>query len=228
MKAFAEFTEMPSPQRLTEILAALHALPDVLIVFNHPIWDLHTIGAEKHALCVDEFLVANNQFLHAFELNGLRGWQENRNAFDLARKWGQLLISGGDRHGAHANGNTNLTHAASFEEFVHEVRDERMSHVLFMPQYAEPIKFRILESTLDVIRYYPDFPEGTRYWDDRVFHPDADGVARPISQLWSKHRAPRYISGIMGTTRLLGRKPLSTSLRLAWNDREGLREALEA
>ena len=76
--------DMPSRVRLIEILAELHALPNVLIVFNHPVWDLHKLGPERHMRCVDEFLATGNQFIHAMELNGLRSWHENREAKELA------------------------------------------------------------------------------------------------------------------------------------------------
>ena len=69
-------------------------------------------------------------------------------------------ISGGDRHGIEPNANINLTNATSFTEFVHEIRYEGRSHVLFMPQYAEPWKHRILQSTLDAIRDYPGLSRG--------------------------------------------------------------------
>lgn len=227
MRTFAEFTAAPSIPRINELLAELNAIPQILIVFNHPIWDLHKIGADRHLFCVDEFLTASNHFIHAVELNGLRSWQENRQARALAQKWNQLLIGGGDRHGAQPNAISNLTHASTFEGFVDEVRRERFSHIHFMASYAVPLKYRILESTLDVIGYYPEFPEGTRAWDDRVFHPDHDGVPRPISQLWpGDGRAPVFVRSVLGGVRLLGRKPLSSSLRIAWNDRQGLRSAL--
>jgi hypothetical protein len=227
MRVFAEFTAAPSIFWLHGILDELHSLKNVLVVFNHPVWDLNKVGAERHMFCVNEFLAANNQFLHAMELNGLRSWQENRQVHELAQKWGQLLISGGDRHGAQPNAITNLTKAASFEEFVHEVRDQRVSHIHFMASYAVPWKYRILESMLEVLRTYPEFPEGSRNWDDRVFHPDANGVMRPISQLWpGDGRAPVFVRSMLGGVRMLGRKPLSSSLRLAWNDRQGLRLAL--
>ncbi len=58
-------------------------------------------------------------------------------------------IAGGDRHGVEPNANINLTNATTFTEFVHEVRREKKSRVLFMPQYAEPWKHRILQSTID-------------------------------------------------------------------------------
>jgi len=227
MQIFAEFTASPSLNRLHQILGDLHALPDVLIIFNHPVWDLYSVGAERHLHCIDEFLTRNNAFIHAIELNGLRGWQENRRVQQIAEKWNQLLISGGDRHGAKPNANLNLTNASSFDEFVHEVRRERISNILFMPQYAEPWKYRVFESTLDVIRYYPDFPEGTRSWADRVFHPDANGIIRPVSQLWPRTgREPIFVRFVLGSFRLLEARPISTSLRLAWNDRRDLRMAL--
>ncbi len=227
MRTFAEFTGAPSIARLDEILADLHAMPNTLIVFNHPVWDLHKLGAERHLFCVNEFLTSSNRFLHAMELNGLRGWQENRQVQALAQKWGQLLIGGGDRHGVQPNAITNLTRASSFDEFVHEVRRERISDIHFMASYAVPWKYRILESTLDVIRYYPDFPEGSRHWDDRVFHADANGMMRPVSQLWpGDGRAPVFVRSVLGGVRLLGVRPLSSGLRVAWNERQGLRMAL--
>src|SRR6201993_4569324 len=191
MRTFEEFTAKPSDARLTEILSALHALPNVLIIFNHPLWDLYIIGEEKHRALVDKFLQTNGQFMHALELNGLRSWDENREVKQLAKAQGRLLISGGDRHGVEPNANVNLTNATSFTEFVHEIRYEGRSHVLFMPQYAEPWKHRILQSTLDAIRTYPDFPQGSRTWDERVYHPDTQGMIRPLSELWPKSGAPR-------------------------------------
>jgi hypothetical protein len=228
MQTLAEVTATTSAARLPEILHALHSLPDTLIVFNHPVWDLNKVGSARHLFCIDEFMRTNNSFIHAMELNGLRGWQENRQVELLAQKWNQLLISGGDRHGAQPNANTNLTHASTFEEFVHEVRIERISHILFMPQYAIPWKYRVFESTLDVIRYYPDFPEGSRNWDDRVYHPDHNGVIRPVSQLWPQvGREPLFVRFVLSAARLLGVKPLSSGLRMAWNDRHDLRMTLE-
>ncbi len=73
---------------------------------------------------------------------------------------------------------------------MHEIRRERRSNILFMPQYAQPWKHRLLQSTLDAIRTYPDFPQGSRTWDERAYHPDANGVVRPLSELWPKGAAP--------------------------------------
>ncbi len=226
MKTFEEYTAKPDEKRLTEILSALHALPNVLIIFNHPMWDLYLIGAEKAAQRVQDFLKANHEFMHAFELNGLRHWEENRKVKQLAKQWGKLLISGGDRHGLEPNGNVNLSQATTFTEFVHEVRYEGRSHVLFMPQYAQPWKHRILESTLDAIRNYPEFPLGSRTWDERVWHPDRNGVVRPLRELWPDGSAPAWMNMILGAVRLMGSRPVSDSLRIAWSESRELQFAL--
>jgi hypothetical protein len=226
MKTFQEYSASPDKKRLTEILAALHHLPNVLTVFNHPCWDLYLIGRDKAAQRVRDFLSANHSFIHAFELNGLRPWRENRAAKRLAQQWGKLLISGGDRHGREPNGNVNLSNASSFTEFVHEIRYQGRSHVLFMPQYAQPWKHRILQSTLDAIRDYPDFPLGSRHWDDRVWHPGADGVLRPASQLWPAGQAPKLFNLIIRSVLLMGARPVSSGLRFAWSESRELRFAL--
>jgi hypothetical protein len=226
MRIFASFTANPSDARLTELLSALHALPNVLIVFNHPMWDLYEIGSARHALRVEEFMQQNGDFIHAMELNGLRGWNENRVVRALAARWNKLVISGGDRHGTEPNGNLNLTNATSFNEFVYEVRNERQSHILFMPQYAQPWKHRIMRSMVDAVRNYPEFPEGSRRWDERVYHPDANGIPRPVSALWPTGHAPLMLRFSVQLVRLMGSAPFSGSLRLAWNESRQLHFAL--
>ncbi len=226
MATLEDFTAHPSDARLTEILAALHREPNVLVVFNHPMWDLYLIGKEKHQFLVGEFLQKNGAFVHALELNGLLNWDENRAVRRLAEKWNMLLLSGGDRHGVEPNANVNLTNATTFTEFVHEVRREKRSNVLFLEQYAEPWKHRILQSTIDAIRHYPDFPQGSRSWDDRVFHPDAKGVVRPLSELWPKGSPPRLIGAGLALVQAMGQGLVAGGLRLAWSDSDQLRLAL--
>ena len=226
MTTLSDFTASPSDARLTEILAALNREPNVLLVFNHPMWDLFLIGQEKHQFLVNEFLQKNGAYLHALELNGLRDWDENRQVRRLAERWNMLLISGGDRHGVEPNANINLTNAATFTEFVHEVRREKKSHVLFMPQYAEPWKHRMLQSTVDAVRYYPEFPQGSRNWDERVYHPDAHGVIPPLCELWPRGPAPRGLRWTVAMVQLMGRGLLSGGLRLAWSQSDQLRLAL--
>jgi hypothetical protein len=230
MARLEAFTSTPIPDRptnlLPNILAELDELPSVLIIFNHPLWDLYRVGDDRHRVLVNDFLATYGQHIHALELNGLRNWKENREVADLARKWNQLVISGGDRHGIEPNANLNLTHATSFNAFVHEVRCERQSHILFMPQYAEPWKHRILQSTIAAIGNHPSFPTGSQRWDERAFHPDAEGNIRPLSELWPKGNAPAIVSAVLAAVRLLGAAPVSTSLRLAWNETSEMRTTL--
>ena len=226
MATLAEFTAHPSDARLTEILIGLNDKPNVLVVFNHPAWDLYTIGREKHEFQVNEFLQKYGAYLHALELNGLRNWDENRTTRRLAEKWNMVLISGGDRHGVEPNANINLTNATSFTEFVHEIRREKKSDMLFMPQYAEPWKLRMLQSAIDAVRHYPEFPPGSRTWDERMYHPDANGVARPLSELWPDGTAPWALSGGIRLVQLMGRRLVSGSLRMVWSESHELRLAL--
>jgi hypothetical protein len=226
MERLKNYTANPRPEELGDIMAALSAEPNVLLVFNHPMWDLYLIGHDRHDFLVNEFLLKYGMHLHALELNGLRNWDENRAVKRLAEKWNMLLISGGDRHGVEPNANINLTQATSFTEFVHEVRRERKSNVLFMPQYAEPWKHRILQSTVDAVRDYPDFPIGSRVWDERVYHPDLNGVDRPLSELWPHGSAPRVMRWGVALVKMMGRGPVSDGLRIAWSEAHQLRLAL--
>ena len=224
MSRFETYTTLPTGtpaarrgSLLGDLLAALHDIPDVLIVLNHPLWDLYRIGQARHNVLVNEFLARHGQFLHALELNGLRNWKENREVSALAERWNMLAISGGDRHGIEPNANLNLSYATCFPGFVHELRRERESHVLFMPQYAEPWKHRILQSTLDAIRNHPHLPAGSQRWDERVFHPDISGDLQPLSTLWTSGAPTPFVRTVLGLTRLLGARPVARSLRYAWS-----------
>ena len=199
--ALDEYTQNPSVTRATELLAALHAFPDVLIVFNHPHWDLAGVGPQRHALCLEQFLQRNNPFVHAFEINGMRKWQENKQVIPLAQRWERPIVSGGDRHTCEPSATVNLSNALSFAEFVHEIRQEQRSHILLMQQYADPMCVRVAHAVLDVIRYYPEYPEGSRRWDDRVFHPDRTGEGfQPLSAFWKA--PPAFVERIFSVFRL--------------------------
>ena len=217
MERFAAYTAAPDVAELGKILRALHAIPSVLIVFNHPIWDLYAIGQDKHNEAVGNFMVQHGASIHAMELNGLRHMKENRAVVRLAQAWGQLLISGGDRHGLEPNAIVNLTNAASFTEFVREVRIEKRSHVLFMNQYLDPWEQRILRSTLDAVRDFPQFSEGWQRWDERAFHPDAHGIMRSFADLWPNGKAPRLLRTAITIVHLLENRLCTRGLRLVYD-----------
>jgi hypothetical protein len=227
MEILTAFTEHPSERQLKEILAALHAIPEVLVILNHPSWDLYRVGEDTHLHMVNDFLRENRTWIHAVELNALRNWKENRETVRLAERWDMVLISGGDRHGIEPNAAINLSNASSFEEFVAEIREDRKSVVLFMPQYAQPWKHRILRSAIDAVGHYPQFPSGSQRWDDRVYHPDANGFCRPLSALWPDGTAPAAMRWGIAMLQLMGSGVFSGSLRMAWSGPHEPRLALE-
>jgi hypothetical protein len=190
MQDLADYTSHPQPRRLPELLRFLNEQEGVLFVFNHPRWNLSFLPSARFNFLLTDFLSQYSAFIHALELNGLRSWRENQDVAKLASGWNQPVISGGDRHGREPNANVNLTNATSFEEFAHEVRVQRMSHVMFMPQYADPIAMRFVQTFLDVIREYPEKPEGNKKWDERTLHPDQNGNMKPVAALWTK---PPYL-----------------------------------
>jgi hypothetical protein len=194
------YTAEPADPVLKELLTELDARPDVLIVLNHPMWDIAGAGRELHREAVHSFMGKLGQHIHAFELGGLRSWEENREVYDLAAEWNVAVIGGGDRHGCEPSACLNLTHAASFPEFISEVRARKRTHVLFMPQYARPLWERMLQVVLDATAHQPHNPDGM-YWDNRTFHPDPNGNLRPLSELWQ--RRPPFIEATFGIFRLL-------------------------
>lgn len=220
MQDLAAYTRTPQLDRLGEIFRYLNEFEGVLIVFNHPMWNITFLAATRFNFLLTDFLARYSTFIHAFELNGLRSWKENREVAKLASGRNQIGISGGDRHGREPNGNVNMTNTTTIDEFVHEIRLERVSHVMFMPQYADPIALRFVQTFLDVIREYPEKPEGARKWDERTLHPDTDGVMRPVSAQWA--RPPYLIERIFHFARKLETGHASRLWRAAGRN-EGVR-----
>jgi hypothetical protein len=217
------FTRNPSTPRLIEILAALHQFPEVLIVFNHPLWDQHRLAESTFLRILDRFLQSYVEFLHAFELNAMRAWTENEGVIQLAAVWQRPLISGGDRHGCEPSGALNLTRATSFSDFVGEIRLERLSHIVFMPQYAEPLRIRFLQTVIDAIRDYPEHPAGSRRWDERVFHMDFQtGYYRPLSALWKA--PPAYLGRIFSVIRMVENASVRHALNFTFRGNSELRQ----
>jgi hypothetical protein len=205
------YTAKPNVSPLRDLMAMLHGLPEVLLVLNHPMWDLPGIGRQRHLQSLTAFVAAFGVYLHGFELNGLRGWEENQEVVEFAHGWNQLVIGGGDRHGGEPGAVTNLTRAQTFSEFVYEVRKERRSHVLFMSQYREPLALRIGLSVLDILRDYPDYSAGLRRWDERVFHPNRAGEIRSLAEMWQ--RPPALVRCFVNAVHLLESGPVQQAVK---------------
>jgi hypothetical protein len=210
----AETSVKTARARLGELLAMLDQTPEVLIVLNHPMWDEARIGALSHAQLLGTFLERYGDRIHALELNGLRPWSENSRVMWVAEHTGHALISGGDRHGLEPNANLNLTNAATFAEFVGEIREDRVSDVLFMPHYREPVSLRMIETIFDIVREYPEFPLGRRHWSDRVFYTHDDGRVLPLSASW-KGNEPWPVKCFLGGLRAIKNQPVRHFLRMA-------------
>lgn len=211
------FTASPVRERLAELLGWLNEFDNTLVVLNHPMWDEARIGLVEHAQLLGRLLERFGEHIHALELNGLRSWRENQRVMWLAGQSGHVLISGGDRHGTEPNANVNVTNAGSFAEFVSEIRRERMSDVLFLPQYREPLRLRMIDTVWDIVREYPEYPAGRRRWNDRVFYRGEDGVTRPLSAIW-KGNEPWPVKWFVGGLRAVKSRQVRTALRVALAD----------
>jgi len=219
MAQLAGYTRNPRQETLAGIFAALSETPSVLIVFNHPLWDEPAVGAAVHNPLVHRFLSLYKNWIHALELNGLRSWNENYGVIDLAVHWDIPCISGGDRHALEPNAIVNLTNASTFDEFAAEVRRDHYSQVLFMNHYREPMRLRLMQNLLDVVREYEDHPEGRRSWRDRVFFETPTGEVKSLSSVWVDD-GPRIVQLFMGSIRLLESRWVRNSLRFALANRE--------
>lgn len=218
MAELAVFTANPQPRRISELLSELDRFDETLIVLNHPMWDEARIGSAEHAALATEFLELHGTRIHALELNGLRPWKENRQVISLAQHSGHVVVSGGDRHGLEPNANVNLTNAGTFAEFVTEIREDGFSDVLFLPAYREPIRLRMIETMVDIVRDYPEFPIGRRFWNERVFYRMDDGVAKPLAELWKDDPWP--VRWFLAGLRAAKSSQVRSALRLALADQE--------
>lgn len=218
MQDLARFTAEPHAEKLAGLLEMLNAHPGILLVLNHPLWDEKGVGSGQHVQILGRLLNSHGHHFHALELNGLRGWDENHQVTALGRRTGLPLVSGGDRHGREPNAILNLSRALNFVELVHEIRYERVSHVVFMPQYHEPLRLRILQTMIDVVRDYPENFVGRRTWADRVFYRDpATEVAVPLGLIW-QDGGPMIVKQFVAAMRALEWRGVRSALRLALHE----------
>jgi hypothetical protein len=211
-EAMRRITASPDPQRLAEMLRDLNAEPGVLVVLNHPLSNELKTDFRTHVRLLQRFLREFGRFFHALELNGLQPHRHNRRVAQMATEMDLPVISGGDRHCTEPNANVNLTNAATFGEFVEEIRTERVSRVLFMPQYRESIPCRYVEFIAQAVAAYPEFA-GRERWIDRVFK-DTDNGPEPVAVDWD-YGGPWPIRWFVAAIGFLASPQMRPTLRLA-------------
>lgn len=185
MAEMAHYSAKPNPEGLAALLGHLDGLPETLVVVNHPLYDEAGIGPVHHAALLGEFLTRHRGQVHALELNGMRSWEENLTVMRLAEDVGLPYVSGGDRHGVEANANLNLTRARTFPEFVQELRFRRRSHVVFLPQYQQPLLRRRVRTGFEV----------AAKWREGLFYRPEAGPTIPLASLLRGGARPSRLTG---------------------------------
>lgn len=218
MAALKSLTESRATMRIAGLLQALADNNETLVVFNHPCWDENRIGEEQHIQWATQFVRQYGNCLHALEINGLRPWAENRRVLRMASELEKPVISGGDRHALEPNTVLDLTNAATFEEFVEQVRSG-WTNVLVTNGYREPFGLRLMQSVEQIMRDHPNHGRGWRRWSDRVFYRCDDGVVRSMAAL-SSPRALAAAQWIVRGMALLRSRPVRRTVRSAFPRQE--------
>lgn len=217
-KTLLEYTfgDDPTDVKLTEMFAMLNGLPGVLVILNHPIWDIELVGVERHEALLTEFIKRHGRWIHAFEVNGFRSWSENKRVIEMADALGIPLATGGDRHGCKPNTVINLTNAETFDEFVHEIRVEKRSEVVLMPEYELPLHSRQMQSFSEILKHYPEFRDGRQKWFERVYFDtgNGDGLCSLAGHGW-RRGGPTWLRAAIWTLGFLGSPTMRPAFRLA-------------
>ncbi len=219
MREMQDLTARPNAARAAALLEWFAQCPESLIVLNHPLWDENHVGAEAHREHLNAFVELYRPFLHAAELNGLRPWAENQQTAQAAAAARLPVISGGDRHGREPNSCVNLTNSANFAEFAEEVRRDGWSDVLFLPQYREPLRMRILENICDILQDDPNHGMGWIRWSERVFYLTDEGIVKSLNELWNGG-FPRIVNRFVSLVNLVKHRRVKSALRLALGERQ--------
>jgi len=223
-KTLLNFTfveENHTDEKLNEMFSMLNELPGVLVILNHPLWDIEIVGKERHKALLKEFVKRHGRWIHAFEINGFRSWSENKAVIEMAEALGIPIATGGDRHGCKPNTVINLTNADTFEEFVNEIRVEKRSDVVLMPEYEYPLHSRQLQSFSEILSHYPEFVDGRQKWFERVFFDtgDGNGVRSLASHGW-KLGGPKWLRAAIWTLGFLGSPKMRPMFRVARKTRD--------
>jgi hypothetical protein len=135
--------------RYDELFETL-AASGCLVVLNHP---LVAWGPGAQTIPVTELLSRYGWAIHALEVNGMRTREENDRVLELARQWRKPVVGGGDSHLLVASSVISLSRAATFKDFVAEVKDGHA--VPFVtPDYFAPLRWKLFLRVLFFISRY--------------------------------------------------------------------------
>src|ERR1700733_5158962 len=131
---------------LFETLAACGCL----VVLNHP---LIAWAPGRESIPITDLLTRYGWAIHAFEVNGMRRREENDRVLELARQWRKPVVGGGDSHLLVASSVISLSQAATFKDFVAEVKD---GHALpfVTPDYFAPLQWKLFLRVLFFMSHY--------------------------------------------------------------------------
>ncbi len=220
--------EFHTNEKLGEMFALLNEQAGVLVVLNHPLWDIEMVGKERHKVLLRNFVTEHGRWIHAFEINGFRGWSENKAVIEMAESLDIPIVTGGDRHGCKPNTVINLSGSKTFEEVANEIRIDKRSEVVLMPEYRQPLHSRQLQSFSEILKLYPDFPDGRKRWFDRVHYDIKDGEGvRQLSVHWERG-GPLWLRLAIKTLALFGSRGMRPAFAVARKRRDRVPKNIEA
>jgi predicted metal-dependent phosphoesterase TrpH len=136
-------------QRHDELFETL-AASGCLVVLNHP---LVAWAPGSDAIPITDLLTRYGWAIHALEVNGMRRREENDRVLELARHWKKPVVGGGDSHLLVASSVISLSRAASFKDFIAEVKDGHA--VPFVtPNYFAPLNWKLFLRVLFFMSRY--------------------------------------------------------------------------
>ena len=141
--------EAAQAERHDELFETL-AATGCLVVLNHPLvfWGR---GPEK--IPVEDLLTRYGWAIHALEVNGMRRQEENDRVLELARRWRKPVVGGGDSHLLVASSVICVTKAASFQEFIAEVKSGH-AVPLVKREYFAPLGWKMFLRVLYFMSLY--------------------------------------------------------------------------
>jgi len=135
--------------RYDELFETL-AASGCLVVLNHP---LIAWAPGPEGIPITDLLTRYGWAIHALEINGMRRREENDAVLELARHWRKPVVGGGDSHLLVASSVISLSQAATFRDFIAEVKEGR-SVPFVTPDHFAPLKWKLFLRVLFFMSHY--------------------------------------------------------------------------